>query len=49
MSEEDKVPRRKLEWRDYVALFIALLQTVALPLVVLVLLILLALAPLGLR
>jgi hypothetical protein len=37
-----------LGWKDYVALFIALLQTVALPMVVLIVIILAALAVLRL-
>ncbi|MDA4115585.1 MAG: hypothetical protein OK442_03390 [Thaumarchaeota archaeon] len=39
---------KSLGWKDYVALFIALLQTVGLPLVVLILIILGALAVLRL-
>lgn len=35
---------KSLGWKDYLALFIALLQTVALPIVLLIVMILLALA-----
>jgi hypothetical protein len=38
----------KLEWRDYLALFLAMLQTVALPLLVLVAVVLVALVALRL-
>ena len=36
--------RRKLGWKDYLALFIAMLQTVALPMVILILILLVAIA-----
>lgn len=47
-DEDDHRAEHKLEWRDYVALFIAMLQTVALPMLVLIVIILAALAVLGL-
>ena len=40
--------RGRLDWKDYVALFIAMLQTVALPVLILVGVILAAIAILGL-
>jgi len=39
---------KQLGWKDYIALFIALLQTVAVPLLVLIVIILVALAVLRL-
>lgn len=50
MAQDDQNERRarRLDWRDYVALFVALLQTAALPLSVLVVFVLVSLAVLSL-
>lgn len=50
MARDDEEERRatKLEWRDYVALFVALLQTAALPLLVLAVFVLVSLGVLSL-
>lgn len=48
MSERAEDGSKRLEWRDYLALFIAMLQTVALPVLVLIVVILGALVVLRL-
>jgi hypothetical protein len=43
MNGRDEDGGQKLDWKDYLALFIALLQTVGLPILILILMILAAL------